>query len=142
MKHRETIENIAGDMTPHSPAARATARDLIACANAFERVLQVVSRLVAAVERLRGGTDIRGQPEEAALDVAYDVLDEEQIPRCRVCGCTENDACDGGCSWATPKRTLCSNCADALLTRLTGIDLIPAIALLSERRADLSDGDG
>ena len=28
--------------------------------------------------------------------------------RCRVCGCTEDRACDGGCLWAAPN--LCSRC--------------------------------
>jgi hypothetical protein len=33
-------------------------------------------------------------------------------PRCRVCGCTEDRACDGGCSWLTlgPGGPLCSAC--------------------------------
>lgn len=33
-------------------------------------------------------------------------------PRCRVCGCTENNACEGdlgGCYWVEPD--LCSGCA-------------------------------
>jgi hypothetical protein len=30
-------------------------------------------------------------------------------PQCRVCGCTELDACPGGCSWA--EENLCSRCA-------------------------------
>lgn len=30
---------------------------------------------------------------------------------CRVCGCTENDACDEGCSWV--EYDLCSACAPA-----------------------------
>jgi hypothetical protein len=29
--------------------------------------------------------------------------------KCRFCGCTENDACPEGCSWAEPN--LCSVCA-------------------------------
>lgn len=29
---------------------------------------------------------------------------------CRVCGCTENNACEGGCSWVEPD--LCSACAE------------------------------
>lgn len=32
---------------------------------------------------------------------------------CRVCGCTENRACDDGCSWVT--RDLCSTCARAII---------------------------
>lgn len=30
--------------------------------------------------------------------------------RCRVCGCTEDCACTGGCYWV--ERDLCSNCAE------------------------------
>ena len=29
--------------------------------------------------------------------------------KCRVCGCTDDQACEGGCSWAEPD--LCSKCA-------------------------------
>lgn len=31
---------------------------------------------------------------------------------CRVCGCSEAFACDCGCAWANPERTLCTRCAD------------------------------
>jgi len=30
---------------------------------------------------------------------------------CRSCGCTEDNACPGGCIWATPAADLCSRCA-------------------------------
>jgi hypothetical protein len=30
---------------------------------------------------------------------------------CRVCGCTDDCACDGGCYWVDRRCTLCSNCA-------------------------------
>lgn len=30
---------------------------------------------------------------------------------CRVCGCTEEEACPGGCIWANSAATLCSQCA-------------------------------
>ncbi len=32
------------------------------------------------------------------------------LPTCRDCGCTEDDACEGGCSWA--ESDLCSRCAE------------------------------
>lgn len=32
--------------------------------------------------------------------------------RCRICGCTDDEACEGGCSWV--EEDLCSTCADAL----------------------------
>jgi hypothetical protein len=41
--------------------------------------------------------------ERRAADVAAG------LPFCRTCGCTQNAACIGGCSWATPD--LCSRCA-------------------------------
>ena len=47
-----------------------------------------------------------------------EVLDEVMLPApvpvvraCRVCGCTEDRACEGGCSWAEPD--LCSACWSA-----------------------------
>lgn len=30
---------------------------------------------------------------------------------CRECGCTDEAACPGGCSWADEGHTLCSECA-------------------------------
>lgn len=38
-------------------------------------------------------------------------LDLEPITTCRVCGCSDLDACDGGCSWVA--LDLCSACIDA-----------------------------
>ena len=31
--------------------------------------------------------------------------------RCRFCGCTEERACPGGCSWVNRELTICSACA-------------------------------
>ena len=31
-------------------------------------------------------------------------------PACVVCGCTHDNACDGGCSWAAAPVPLCSQC--------------------------------
>lgn len=39
---------------------------------------------------------------------------------CALCGCTENFACDGGCSWAElpdPRASLCSRCVPAAMAR-------------------------
>jgi hypothetical protein len=33
---------------------------------------------------------------------------DEYSPCCRVCGCTENAACEGGCTWI--EEDLCSSC--------------------------------
>ena len=29
---------------------------------------------------------------------------------CRVCGCTENQPCEGGCAWASNEYNLCDKC--------------------------------
>ena len=34
----------------------------------------------------------------------------DRVETCRVCGCTEHEACPGGCTWAEPG--LCSECVD------------------------------
>lgn len=31
---------------------------------------------------------------------------------CKFCGCTEDEACDGGCAWMDDTQTLCSACAE------------------------------
>lgn len=35
--------------------------------------------------------------------------EEASVPRCRICGCTDDHACYGGCYWVEPD--LCSSCA-------------------------------
>ena len=36
----------------------------------------------------------------------FELRDE---PKCRICGCTQNNACEGGCYWV--EEDLCSKCA-------------------------------
>jgi hypothetical protein len=43
-----------------------------------------------------------GDPEQE------DFAEADDGPRCRVCGCSDDNACEGGCVWATPD--LCSRC--------------------------------
>ncbi len=40
---------------------------------------------------------------------------DEALRVCRVCGCSELNACEGGCSWV--EKDLCSACIDILSTR-------------------------
>lgn len=30
--------------------------------------------------------------------------------KCRVCGCTDDHACEGGCAWVSPDEDLCTAC--------------------------------
>lgn len=45
--------------------------------------------------------------EERELAIAG--LEEPLFRQCMGCGCTDEHACPGGCSWVTPR--LCSRCA-------------------------------
>lgn len=40
------------------------------------------------------------------------VADPEPVPTCRICGCTDDHACEGGCWWV--EADLCSTCAAAM----------------------------
>lgn len=51
------------------------------------------------------------------------------VRACRVCGCTEDCACPGGCRWVAPG--LCSSCAPALVE--AAADLPPALWTFIER---------
>jgi hypothetical protein len=69
---------------------------------------------------------VRAEAEMISL-VRLEALDGHDFPdvrRCRVCGCTDDHACDGGCEWVEPD--LCSACNDQTLAdsaaRLTAAD--------------------
>ena len=55
---------------------------------------------------------------------------------CTVCGCTQDDACDGGCSWAADE--LCSVCADEIC-EAAGVDAA-GISLQALRQAAAKQG--
>lgn len=37
-------------------------------------------------------------------------MSKKKVPTCRVCGCTDEDACEGGCYWV--EKDLCSACVE------------------------------
>lgn len=43
-----------------------------------------------------------------ALGHFVDTQDDEDEPSCRICGCTDDKPCEGGCTWSEPD--LCSRC--------------------------------
>lgn len=49
-------------------------------------------------------------PQDAEMDLEDLGMPgfEDNGPHCQICGCSEFNACPGGCVWATP--TLCSRC--------------------------------
>lgn len=50
---------------------------------------------------------------EHVASIPFDefVAERALLPYCRVCGCSDDDACPGGCYWVEPD--LCSACAGA-----------------------------
>lgn len=64
---------------------------------------------------------------------------------CVACGCTDDRACPGGCSWVSRSPPLCSACVptEALLERATRSRLMDREALYGiEEQADLATDDG
>jgi hypothetical protein len=61
----------------------------------------------------------------AQLASEAQLLLDEQDPACRVCGCTEDKPCNGGCHWAEDPQMgdLCSRCVNAALL-VTAVDLV------------------
>lgn len=62
------------------------------------------------------GIDRRTDPSSAQRAYLQSLVDDQRaadieagLPSCRRCGCTQNAACDGGCSW-TGDPDLCSAC--------------------------------
>lgn len=56
--------------------------------------------------------DISGAPLSSAVErVGPDGAPVERERACVACGCTERDACPGGCAWADAVVDICSRCA-------------------------------
>lgn len=73
------------------------------------RLLQTMSRLVADMEAVRKLAPEVWHASDEVLAVALRQMAEAGFQRCRGCGCSDHDACPGGCSWIEPD--LCSRCA-------------------------------
>lgn len=66
------------------------------------------------------------------------------VGRCRMCGCTDDRACQGGCSWVNKEHDLCSVC-DRVAWRMSAkhgraAAAVPLYALWCPTGGD--DGDG
>lgn len=93
------------------------------------RSLEMVSRLLAVIDQ----QDADGINDEIVLHMtarARTLLACNRVQRCRVCGCTHNDACENGCAWAA--RDLCTKC----LPRAASFDA----ALLRSQAARIAEG--
>lgn len=78
----------------------------------IEGLLQIIARLVGALTLTpEGALDAKRVME--ATERAEAALREMDFRYCRVCGCSENDACPPTCAWVEPD--LCSSCASPKL---------------------------
>jgi len=99
-QQRRTIEDLA------DAVIQLTGRRLEAGIAAIQNPL--VLRRVASLEREMAGT---GKPRKAVLRLVERTLAELKASRlrtCRVCGCTSEQGCVGGCCWVAAD--LCSQC--------------------------------
>lgn len=58
---------------------------------------------------------------EIGLMAPPPLVDDPEVPTCRACGCTDLEACDGGCVWVEDPEglaDLCSRCLEAAPTQL------------------------
>jgi len=62
---------------------------------------------VSRVDVKASEIDVRVEPYMKTIEEIVHPAEEQ---KCRVCGCTQERACPGGCYWVEP--TLCSTCAD------------------------------
>ena len=76
----------------------------------FEELDPVKATALANVTQLlRGDRDVT---DSFVIEMAHSFeayLRDEPTRRCGMCGCTDDHACQGGCSWVSPD--LCSRCA-------------------------------
>jgi PRTRC genetic system protein A len=80
------------------------------------RFYAVIGRIATDTPEIRVRVGVYGRHLDVPADMLFDDLGpfadrlSESERTCRVCGCNEDNACDGGCYWVKPD--LCSRCAD------------------------------
>ena len=58
------------------------------------------------------------------------------MARCRICGCTQQDACDGGCGWTTAGCTLCTRCFELAMQIADTLHRVAAPQSLASQSED------
>lgn len=57
-----------------------------------------------------------------------------QAGTCRVCGCTDQEACEGGCTWVEATQSICSVCFGEQL--MTAWPLVEKLLAAAEKMAN------
>lgn len=109
------------------------ARQLLEERNIFPAVRHLLDLLASQERLLQRWAEADPQVQQGlwrALHAAADKVREamgqdDPVPACRVCGCTEDNACEGGCHWVEDPQMgeLCSRCVNAAL-KVTVVDLV------------------
>jgi hypothetical protein len=79
------------------------AYELISADDMIEAI-HIAHKNFATIARAQEECNRWNEPEQTESKPTHGV--------CRVCGCTDNHACEGGCSWVDDEHTLCSRCAE------------------------------
>jgi hypothetical protein len=77
-----------------------------------DRRRQTLEKMLRAHDANDDDKYCEGYDELIATEREAGEFDEYEFGMCRVCGCTEFEACPGGCGWADETHTLCTNCVD------------------------------
>ncbi|HEY3898948.1 MAG TPA: hypothetical protein VGM54_10065 [Chthoniobacter sp.] len=81
-----------------------------------EDEINALIRLIpkGSLARTLEADDLNKLPPEARVALKITAAAICQPGECMVCGCTQEEACPGGCSWVNPNFTLCSVCLEAM----------------------------
>lgn len=108
-EHTETLDKCAETLEKHINTLKKCETYIEYCL-LYDKALLIASRTLADYFYLPGQDD--NESERIRTTRWYDQLLEQAASErvCRVCGCTEGNACGDGCYWV--EDDLCSSCAD------------------------------
>jgi hypothetical protein len=124
--HPGTEELGTGSLTQYTGLMRAACQETLALIARYEPMFKSAAgdKKTTAATTTTPAATVKATPAKSAVrsakkptleqpDIFGDELEEEagvEERHCRVCGCTEDNACEGGCSWV--EDDLCSACAE------------------------------
>lgn len=86
-----------------------------------------------------GGSTMVGKPSQEWID-AFKGAKEAAPGACQSCGCTEDNACVGGCAWADTEGTICTRCAELGEQVIEHLETSPPAGTSVEDLCDILDG--
>jgi hypothetical protein len=108
------------DQLRHLEVALADRRQISFSVDEGQRQQVLLALAVLSVQRPGWGAANREVAKQFGGELAEktytDLLKYNSTPRrvCKVCGCTDDRACEGGCHWVAPDMDICSQCVERL----------------------------